>query len=83
MVNDDDVLRRVDSALRQHPHLRSALIESRRSGDRVELHGAVDSFFMKQMAQEAIRSLTDAPLVDNQLVVRVPHPAITFGSAAY
>jgi osmotically-inducible protein OsmY len=70
MVQDDDVLRRVDSALRQHPHLRSALIESQRQGNRVILQGAVDSFFMKQMAQEAIRSLDDAPLIVNQIVVR-------------
>jgi osmotically-inducible protein OsmY len=76
MVHDDDVLRRVDTALRQHPHLRSVLIESQRQGNQVILHGAVDSFFMKQMAQEAIRSLDDAPLIVNQIVVRgVPHCA--------
>ena len=83
MNSDDDMLRRVDSALRRHPHLRSAMIQHRHAGDRVILSGAVDSFFIKQMAQEAIRGVDGAPRIENRLVVRAPHPARSGEGAPY
>ena len=70
MIDDTDVLRRVDTALRQHPHLRSALIAPRQAEDRVVLEGSVDSFFLKQMAQEAIRPIAGNQRIDNRLQVQ-------------
>jgi osmotically-inducible protein OsmY len=70
MLNEQDVLQRVDSALRAHPHLRSTAIRTSRVGDRVVLNGDVTSFFEKQMAQEAVRYVDGVPQIDNQLVVK-------------
>lgn len=93
MIDEKDVLQRVDSALRKHPHLRTAAIRTARQGDRVVLEGDVESFFEKQMAQEAVRYIDGIPQIDNQLVVRkplpsplhatTPHPARIETSAAY
>lgn len=60
---------RVDSAIRQHPHLRGLQIEPLTDGRNVVLKGTVQSFFLKQMAQEAVRSIEGADAVDNQLEV--------------
>jgi len=69
MIDTSDVMRRVDTALRAHPHLRSSLIASRHADDCVILEGAVDSFFLKQMAQEALRDIPGVIEIDNQLSV--------------
>ena len=88
MIDEKDVLQRVDSALRQHPHLRTAAIRTAKSGDRVILEGDVETFFEKQMAQEAVRYIDGIPQIDNQLVVRrrlpssphavKPHPVASY-----
>lgn len=65
----DDVLARVDSVLRAHPHLRRVMVRSRHQDDRVVLSGEVDSFFQKQMAQEALRHIPGVETIDNQLHV--------------
>lgn len=74
MADQKDVLRRIDSALREHPHLRSVAIQTSRqsglNGECVVLDGAVDSFFEKQMAQEAVRYIEGIPQIDNRLIVR-------------
>jgi len=72
MNDTTEVLCRVDRALREHPHLRSALIAPRRSEDNrhVVLEGSVESFFLKQMAQEAIRPITGNERIENRLQVR-------------
>lgn len=75
MIDNSDVMRRVDTALRAHPHLRSSLIASRHADDCVILEGAVDSFFLKQMAQEAVREVAGLARIDNQLRVRANAPA--------
>jgi osmotically-inducible protein OsmY len=70
MIEQDDVIQRVDSALRAHPHLRAATIRLIPTGDSMVLEGDVDSFFEKQMAQEAVRWIDGVPRIDNRLVVR-------------
>lgn len=74
MIDEKDVLQRVDSALRKHPHLRTAAIRTAQLDDRVILEGDVETFFEKQMAQEAVRYIDGIPRIDNQLVVRRPPP---------
>lgn len=60
---------RVDSALREHPHLRGIGIQPLTDGDNVILSGTVRSYFLKQMAQEAVRGIAGADKVDNQIKV--------------
>ncbi|QDV10482.1 BON domain protein [Rosistilla oblonga] len=60
---------RVDSVIRQHPHLRGMGIRPHADGQNVVLSGTVRSYFIKQMAQEAVRSVPGADQVDNQIEV--------------
>ncbi|MDZ4849803.1 MAG: BON domain-containing protein [Pirellulaceae bacterium] len=63
------LLHRVDSAIRKSPHLvgRHLVLETRNGA--VVLRGTVDSFFEKQMAQEALRDLDGITAILNQLEV--------------
>ncbi len=69
MQSSNDTLARVDSALRSHPHLRRVLVQSRQQDDRVILCGHVDSYYQKQMAQEALRNIPGIVIIENQLQV--------------
>ncbi|QDS94067.1 BON domain protein [Roseimaritima multifibrata] len=69
MQRPDEILARVDSALKTHPHLRRVLVKSQHQEDRVVLSGSVDTFFLKQMAQEAVRDIPGVDEIDNQLSV--------------
>ncbi len=69
MRTQEDILARVDSALKTHPHLRRVLVKSQRQDDRVVLSGSVSTFFQKQMAQEALRNIPGVEEIDNQLCV--------------
>lgn len=60
---------RVDSAIQQHPHLRGLSIRPQAEGDSIVLRGKVGSYFIKQMAQEAVRGVEGADKVDNQIEV--------------
>ena len=63
------LLHRVDSAIQKNPHLAGRhLVLETRSGS-VVLRGTVDSFFEKQMAQEAIRCVEGITEIHNQLEV--------------
>ena len=63
------LLHRVDSAIQKSPHLsgRHFVLETRAGS--VVLRGTVDSFFEKQMAQEALRSVEGITDIQNQLEV--------------
>ncbi len=69
MHQPEEILSRVDSALKSHPHLRRVLVKSEQLEDRVVLSGSVDTFFQKQMAQEALRDIPGVIEIDNQLSV--------------
>lgn len=69
MRNQNDILTRVDTALKTHPHLRRVLVKSQQQNDRVVLSGSVNTFFQKQMAQEALRNIPGVEEIDNQLDV--------------
>lgn len=84
MAVTHDVLRRASDALRKHPHLRSIRVTLRPDSDRLILEGSVESFFIKQMAQEAIREVEQDVRVDNRLSVCrpvAPNAAAVSGSA--
>jgi hypothetical protein len=70
--------RRLESQARlclaQHPHFRakSQLVSIRCEGRRLQLTGCLPSFFLKQLAQEALRDLAGIDHIDNQIVVASP-----------
>ena len=53
----------------RHPHLHQRKLSCRADQGHVTLHGRVHSFFEKQMAQEALRSVNGITSIDNQLEV--------------
>lgn len=64
------LLQRISSALDSSPHIPSRKVRIGAGDDRVVvLEGAVDSFFQKQMAQEAVRRIDGVARIDNRLVV--------------
>ncbi|QDV66599.1 BON domain protein [Rosistilla carotiformis] len=68
-IDNEPLQIRVDSVIRQHPHLRGMGIRPHAEGQNVVLSGTVRSYFIKQMAQEAVRSVPGADRVDNQIEV--------------
>ena len=53
----------------RHPHLYQRKVFFRSDQGHVVLQGRVKSFFEKQMAQEALRSIQGINSIDNQLEV--------------
>jgi osmotically-inducible protein OsmY len=60
---------RLDEALTSNPHLFGRKLGFETEAGLVVLKGTVNSFFQKQMAQEAIRRVDGVELIDNQLEV--------------
>ena len=60
---------RLHAALRHHPHLFGRKLDFAADDGVVVLTGTVNSYFQKQMAQEAIRRIEGVALIDNQLEV--------------
>ena len=65
-----DLLDRLSSAIESSPYIAPGRIrvESGESGQ-VRLHGKVQTFFEKQMAQESIRHITEGQPIENLLEV--------------
>lgn len=59
----------VSLALEQNPHLIGRKLRFESSDGRIILRGVVNSYFQKQMAQEALRGMDGVELIDNQLEV--------------
>ena len=60
---------RVDSALRDNPHLAGQTLAIETSEGHVTLRGTVGSFYQKQMAQESLRAIDEIVTIDNELEV--------------
>jgi osmotically-inducible protein OsmY len=60
---------RVTAALRKAPHLTGRNLRSHTCDGHVVLHGAVHSFFEKQMAQEVVRRIDGVQRIANELTV--------------
>jgi hypothetical protein len=60
-----------EELLQQHPHFRGRqhLVRFRCQGKCLTIEGHLPSYFMKQLAQEAIRSLSGLETIDNQIAV--------------
>jgi osmotically-inducible protein OsmY len=60
---------RICDALSTNPHVPSHKVRVEAADGRVILKGQVNSFFQKQMAQEAIRRVDGVEMIDNLLEV--------------
>lgn len=69
MTTEDDLLHRVDMAIKQNPHLSRHQVFCQEESGIVILHGRVSTFFQKQMAQESLKKLEGVEKVINQLEV--------------
>ena len=63
-------MEKISHALLQDGHLANLEISVELQNDRIVLYGQVDSYFLKQIAQEvAKRHLEEGLRIDNQIVV--------------
>ncbi len=60
---------RLDHALNSSPHLNGRKLRLETSSGIVVLRGRVNTYFQKQMAQEALRRVDGVQQIDNQLEV--------------
>ncbi len=68
-VAPKELLQRVDSAIKKNPHLVGHQVFCHEESGIVVLHGRVNSFFQKQMAQEALKRLVGVEKIINELQV--------------
>ncbi len=59
----------VQNAVVHHPHLKQRRVHFKTENGRVTLNGSVESYFEKQMAQEALRNIDGITSIENQLEV--------------
>jgi len=59
----------VQIAFAHHPHLNRHRLNFNRSQGRIVLRGNVDSYFQKQLAQEALRNIDGIEEIENELQV--------------
>lgn len=71
---------RVSEALSANPHVHNRKFGHRADEGVVILTGTVNSFFQKQMAQEAIRRVDGVSHIDNQLQVEWSEPLYRFST---
>lgn len=61
--------RQVNSVVISHPHLKQRRLQTRVGHGKVIIEGSVHSYFEKQMAQEALRSIKTIDLIENLIQV--------------
>lgn len=59
-------------AVIQSPHLNLRRMNIQQDAGRITIHGSVQSFFEKQMAQEALRKIEGVISIENRLEVAWP-----------
>ncbi len=59
----------ISAAVVHHPHLKQRHVHVENNNGRVTLNGSVESYFEKQMAQEALRQIAGVDSIENQLEV--------------
>lgn len=60
---------RVDVAIQTNPYLQGRKLRFETSGSRVTLHGQVNTYFQKQMAQELLKHVEGVDEIENGLEV--------------
>ena len=66
---DLPLVNRAQIALKQNPHLSRGNVQLAAEQGRVILSGVVNTYFQKQMAQEALRRIEGIESIENQLQV--------------
>lgn len=66
---DLDLVSRINHVVERHPHFRLDRLRFEARAGRVLIRGRVSSFFEKQMAQEALRSISGIDAIENELEV--------------
>ena len=61
----------VQNAVVHNPHVNHHRIHFRTKENRVTIEGTADSFFEKQMAQEALRKIDGISAIENKLSVEL------------
>ncbi|MEM7455523.1 MAG: BON domain-containing protein [Planctomycetota bacterium] len=69
ITHTGDLSARISTVVASNPFLNSKKIHFRTDGSRVVIRGRVETFFRKQMAQEAVRDVEGVESIDNQLEV--------------
>ena len=59
----------IHDAVIHNPHLNHHRMHIQNDSGRVTIQGSVESFFQKQMAQEALRKIDGVDSIENQLEV--------------
>lgn len=67
-----DIVSQARKLLTDSPFVELHKIDVMQAGERVTLRGEVASFFMKQLAQETVRSATRGLEVSNEVAVDFP-----------
>ncbi|MFK7770299.1 MAG: BON domain-containing protein [Mariniblastus sp.] len=68
-VLTNSLVQQIQSAVVHNPHLNHKRMHVKTKEGRVVIEGTVQSFFEKQMAQEALRKIVGIKKIDNQLTV--------------
>ncbi len=70
-LRSDNVLRQAQTLIESHPQFvgRSRLFKFEYDGDTLIIHGAVPTFYLKQMLQTTLRNLDGVRLIDNRVSV--------------
>ena len=70
-LEDERVERRADGILDGHPHFRGSdqWVQCRCSNRVLKLDGCLPSYFLKQLAQEALRDLEGISRIENRIAV--------------
>jgi osmotically-inducible protein OsmY len=68
-VSDSELIQRVHRTFEHHPHLKTSRFRFQLRAGRITIRGRAESYFEKQMAQEAVRSLNGIQSIDNELEV--------------
>lgn len=69
MTFENLLVDRVNAALLRSPHYLGKSLRLEASEDQIVLHGVVDSFYQKQVAQEIVRRVDGVRRVENRLEV--------------
>ncbi len=59
----------IQQAVIHNPHLKQRRVQLRSENGRVTINGSVQSYFEKQMAQEALRNIDGVTSIENRLEV--------------
>ena len=69
ITKSNDLSDRISNVVARNPFLDTRQIQFTANGNRVVIHGNVETYFKKQMAQEAVRNIEGVKSIDNQLEV--------------